>query len=171
MSCGLAAGYGTLGTFAARYLYPASGSELGWQFVAVADELELGKGFDYIAPNGARVVIARQAVAVGGDEREDNFIALSSVCPHLGCQVHWESQNDRFFCPCHNGVFDPQGNPVEGPPAKAGQALVRFRLKIDNGLLFVEVPLTSVVEVGRGSRGQLAAHDASGHGFTTRQDT
>jgi Rieske Fe-S protein len=55
--------------------------------------------------------------------------------------VHWEAQNDRFFCPCHNGAFDRQGNATAGPPAAAGQALLRFPLRLENGLLFIEVPI------------------------------
>ena len=71
----------------------------------------------------------------------DDFIALSSTCPHLGCQVHWEPKNNRFFCPCHNGALDPAGNPTAGPPADAGQSLPEYELKIDAGLLFIKVKL------------------------------
>jgi cytochrome b6-f complex iron-sulfur subunit len=95
----------------------------------------------YIAPNGAHVVIARQ----GAGESADDFVALSSVCPHLGCQVHWEPQHDRFFCPCHNGAFDPQGQATEGPPAKAGQSLNRFPLQVEHRLLYILVPMSESV--------------------------
>ena len=135
-----------MGVYAARYLYPSSGPNVGWQFVAVASEVKMGESIEYTAPSGAKVVVARQKEAEGGTDSEENFIALSSVCPHLGCQVHWEPQNDRFFCPCHNGVFNKQGEPLEGPPAKANQELVRFPLKIESGLLFIEAPLTSVTQ-------------------------
>ena len=79
----------------------------------------------------------------------DAFVALSSICPHLGCQVHWEPQNDRFFCPCHNGAFDASGKPTEGPPATAGQELTRFPLQVMNGLLFIQVPMQSVNGAGQ----------------------
>ena len=144
MAAGLAGGYGTLGVFAARYLYPSSGPDVGWQFVAVAREMKLGQSLEYVAPSGAKVVVARQAETAGEEDSPENFVALSSVCPHLGCQVHWEPQNDRFFCPCHNGVFDPAGHPLEGPPAQANQELVRFPLMIKDGLLYIEAPLSSV---------------------------
>lgn len=45
--------------------------------------------------------------------------ALSATCTHLGCQVRWDAQSTRFRCPCHGGVFDAQGNVVEGPPPRA----------------------------------------------------
>jgi len=136
----LAASYGTLGVMAGRFLYPSGDSNVGWRFVARVAELQHGESIEYIAPSGAKVIVARQG---DGDNAED-FIALSSVCPHLGCQVHWEPQNDRFFCPCHNGAFDPQGQATEGPPAKARQQLIRFPLKVEDGLLFIEAPLESI---------------------------
>jgi Rieske Fe-S protein len=62
----------------------------------------------------------------------------------LGCQVHWEEKNDRFFCPCHNGAFDRTGVATEGPPALAKQTLKEFKLQVVNGLLFIEAPMTKV---------------------------
>ena len=99
----------------------------------------------YRTPGGATVNIARQ----GSGQGAEDFVALSSTCPHLGCQVHWEPHNDRFFCPCHNGVFSPAGEPLEGPPAEAGQSLPQFPLKVENDLLFIEVP-TEELALGPG---------------------
>lgn len=137
MAGGLVAGYGTFGVMAGRFLYPTENENVGWQFVALADELAAGDSREYVSPSGEKVVIARQ----GAGASADDFIALSSVCPHLGCQVHWEPQNDRFYCPCHNGAFDPQGKATEGPPAKAKQELVRFKVNIVDGMLFILAPL------------------------------
>jgi hypothetical protein len=41
-------------------------------------------------------------------------------------------------------VFDPQGNPLEGPPAQAKQRLKSYPLRVEDGQVFVEVPLTAV---------------------------
>lgn len=137
MAGGLAAGYGSFAAVAGRYLYPAKPEKKGWLFVADVNSMKAGDSFTYRTPTGATVAIARQAAS--GDVAD--FIALSSTCPHLGCQVHWEGPNNRFFCPCHNGVFDPQGKGTGGPPGEAGQSLPRYPLKIENGLLYIEVPL------------------------------
>ncbi len=141
MAGGLLGAYGTLGVMLGRFVYPASGSARGWLFVCTVDALAPGMAMDFTSPAGARVVVARQ----GAGTTADDFLALSSVCPHLGCRVHWESQNDRFFCPCHNGVFDRDGNPVSGPPQAAGQSLIRFPLKVENGLLYLEAPFETLV--------------------------
>ena len=42
--------------------------------------------------------------------------AMSTVCTHLGCTVHWEEDKQVFYCPCHGGTFDKNGNVIAGPP-------------------------------------------------------
>lgn len=44
------------------------------------------------------------------------FAALSAVCSHLGCIVDWDEDKNQVVCPCHNAVFDYNGNIVSGPP-------------------------------------------------------
>ena len=144
MGAGLLAGYGFLAGLLGRFLFP-SGDSKGWMFVAPVRELDQGQSLTYQTPTGATVVIARQKRTGSATD----FIALSSTCPHLGCQVHWEAHNNRFFCPCHNGVFDPSGKALEGPPAQAGQSLPRYPLKLEKGLLFIEVP-TQELAMGPG---------------------
>lgn len=140
MSAGLVVTGGSICAMAGRFLYPVKSENPNWQYVATTRSLPLGLSFEYTTPAGAKVVVARQEEG----EDESAFIALSSVCPHLGCQVHWESNRNEFFCPCHNGAFDTSGKATEGPPAMAGQSLTRFPLKVANGLLYIEVPGESV---------------------------
>ncbi len=64
------------------------------------------------------------------------YIAMSNICTHLGCHIRWISEQDQFFCPCHNGVFDVSGNVVSGPPPRP---LARYDVKIENDELFVLV--------------------------------
>jgi cytochrome b6-f complex iron-sulfur subunit len=42
--------------------------------------------------------------------------AFSLVCSHLGCTVQWNPEKKTFYCPCHDGLFDAEGNVVSGPP-------------------------------------------------------
>jgi len=156
MTAGLVGGYGGLGLVAGRYLYPARPSERIWQYVVELTRMDVGAARLYRAPSGESINIVRQGDM--GDETD--FIALSSTCPHLGCQVHWESQNNRYFCPCHNGTFDPSGTATGGPPAEAGQNLGRYPLRVQGGLLFIEVPATRLL--GEARRGQLASDEGCG---------
>lgn len=131
----LAAAYGTLGAFALRFLYPVGSAKKSWVYVAQLRKLKQGDSFAYKTPDGMSISIVR----LGEKGVSEDFLALSDVCPHLGCKVRWEAHNERFFCPCHNGVFNPEGKAIEGPPAKAGQSLMRYPLKVKNGLLYIEV--------------------------------
>ncbi len=142
MAGGLTAGYGTMLIIAGRYLYAPSDLAYGWMYVDLVDRFAVGESRRFIAPDGQSIVIARH----GDTGAAEDFVALSSVCPHLGCQVHWEPNNDRFFCPCHNGAFDPQGKAIAGPPAAANQSLPEYEMNVDAGLLFIRVPLQRVTQ-------------------------
>jgi Rieske Fe-S protein len=157
MAGGLVAGYGTFVAMAGRYAFPVA-MPTSWLFVATTDEIPPGGSLSYESPSGVRVTIARRASG-GASAAAEDFIALSSVCPHLGCRVHWEAHNRRFFCPCHNGVFDPQGKPVSGPPFAAGQELPRYPLKVERGLLFIAM-LTEQLGGTEHGGSQPSAHAA-----------
>ncbi len=140
MAAGLAGGYGTFFGMAGSYLYPAASNNKTWLLATHLDNVGPGQAYPFRTPAGEQVVIAR----VGSGASAEDFIALSSVCPHLGCRVHWEAQNDQFFCPCHNGTFSRDGAPTGGPPKDANQALIRYPLSVRGNLLFIEVDLTSL---------------------------
>ena len=137
MFLGMAGGYGLFGALAARFLYPARPTAMGWLFAAELARFPVGESLVYQTPAGDLVLITRQ----GEEAAASSFIALSSTCPHLGCKVHWESVNSRFFCPCHNGTFDAQGIATGGPPKSDNKSLPRFELKVENGLLYINAPL------------------------------
>lgn len=140
MATGLVAGYGSLANMAGRFLYSGAKNDLAWLFVAEAARVKVGEVVRFNTPAGHKIAVTRRAEA--GDASD--FLALSSTCPHLGCQVHWEPQNRRFFCPCHNGAFDPTGVATAGPPADAKQSLPNYPLKIENGLIFIQAPVSVV---------------------------
>lgn len=134
----LGASYGTLAGHAVDYLVPTHSEAKAWLYVAPCRGITLGSQVKYTAPSGAAIAVAR----VAAEDSAASFIALSSTCPHMGCQVLWEGSKSRFFCPCHNGVFNERGEGTDGPPK--GQSLSRYPIRVENGLLFVEVPLTAL---------------------------
>ena len=46
---------------------------------------------------------------------DGELFAVSSVCTHLGCKVHWNSVETSWDCPCHGSRFRPDGAVIEGP--------------------------------------------------------
>jgi glycine/D-amino acid oxidase-like deaminating enzyme/nitrite reductase/ring-hydroxylating ferredoxin subunit len=39
----------------------------------------------------------------------------SAACTHLGCQIHWNSTEQCWDCPCHGSQFAPDGTVLNGP--------------------------------------------------------
>jgi len=143
MAGGLAAGYGTFFAFAGEYLYPEPDPG-AWYYVARTADLQPGGSLPFESPQGVMVVVKRDGTTSGEVASVEQFQALSSICPHLGCRVHWEPHNNRFFCPCHNGEFDAEGIPTGGPPKSANQHLARYPLRVEEGMLFLRLPTQSV---------------------------
>ena len=64
------------------------------------------------------------------------FVAYSQRCTHLSCAVYYQAERGRLYCPCHEGVFDPQtGEPIAGPPQRR---LAQIRLRQDGDMLVAE---------------------------------
>jgi menaquinol-cytochrome c reductase iron-sulfur subunit len=61
---------------------------------------------------------------------EEEFIAISTRCMHLGCPVRYVDAAKRFICPCHGGVYNFQGGVDGGPPVRP---LDRFYTRVRNG--------------------------------------
>jgi Rieske Fe-S protein len=47
-----------------------------------------------------------------------NLHALSSVCPHRGCDVEWNGEEKVWDCPCHGSRFTSEGAVIRGPTAQ-----------------------------------------------------
>ncbi|MBL6979953.1 MAG: Rieske (2Fe-2S) protein [Anaerolineales bacterium] len=67
-------------------------------------------------------------------ENGRDFVAMSNICTHLGCRVRWISDQDVFFCPCHNAGFAKNGDVASGPPPRP---LDQYQVKEEDGQLFV----------------------------------
>lgn len=63
------------------------------------------------------------------------FAALSNICTHLGCRVRWIADQNQFFCPCHNAIFDKAGNVIDGPPPRP---LDRYEVKIEDDQIYIK---------------------------------
>lgn len=67
--------------------------------------------------------------------KDGAWTALEAVCTHLACTVQYEPQNDRIYCACHGGVYDPRtGANVAGPPPRP---LKQFKVEVADGQVVV----------------------------------
>jgi menaquinol-cytochrome c reductase iron-sulfur subunit len=61
---------------------------------------------------------------------DEQFIAMSTRCMHLGCPVRYIDAAKRFVCPCHGGVYNFEGGVDGGPPVRP---LDRFYTRVRDG--------------------------------------
>jgi menaquinol-cytochrome c reductase iron-sulfur subunit len=90
-----------------------------WVTVGPIDGIPVGKptplvaevpvGTGYTTPPVRRVVYVVK-------KPDGGMLALSNICTHMQCDVHWDPQLGNFLCPCHGGLYDIDGNNVGGPP-------------------------------------------------------
>jgi len=74
---------------------------------------------------------------------DDQFIAFSINCRHLGCPVRWIAAAELFMCPCHGGVYYKDGTVAAGPPP---EPLKRYAVRVRGNEVEIEagpVPLTT----------------------------
>ena len=74
---------------------------------------------------------------------EDQFVAFSINCTHLGCPIRWLPDADLFMCPCHGGVFYSDGTVASGPPPKP---LVTYPVRVNQGIVEIlasPLPITT----------------------------
>lgn len=69
------------------------------------------------AGEGRIVEVEGQKVAVFREEA-GTVHAVSPVCTHLGCYVHWNKAERSWDCPCHGARYSPTGEVLNGPAVK-----------------------------------------------------
>lgn len=127
----LLASYGAGGLMAFRYLLPErKPKQLRKMYVASLSQLQPGKVLKFKLPDGNEALIFQL-----GEE----VLAFSNTCPHLGCKVKWQLKENQFFCPCHDGIFDPKGTAIAGPPAAEKKNLRRYDTEVVGESLFIQV--------------------------------
>jgi menaquinol-cytochrome c reductase iron-sulfur subunit len=125
----------------ARYIaYPlyAAESDQSWSDLGALDEFAsarepVRKLLEVQQVNGWQQTTQRTAVYVTRDA-SNQLVALSSVCPHLGCSVAWQEADGKFVCPCHGGCFAADGERISGPPPRG---LTVLETRSANGRLSV----------------------------------
>ena len=69
--------------------------------------------------------------------REDGaIVAISMLCSHQLCRIEWQPEDRRYLCPCHDGLFDENGDVVYGPPKRP---LRRLDVRLEEGHAVVDV--------------------------------
>lgn len=68
-----------------------------------------------LAPgHGGVVSLDGEKVGVYKDE-DGKIYPVELRCPHLGCQLEWNPDEESWDCPCHGSRFDKYGELISGP--------------------------------------------------------
>ncbi len=125
---GLATALGVL-TPVIAYLWPpekGGGASEGRVAVASTVDLPPGQGAVYSVINKPVIVIHTP---------DDEYVALSATCPHLGCILFWDVQRQVIACPCHEAYFNTTGAVISGPPPAP---LEPYRIQVEGDKIYVE---------------------------------
>lgn len=117
-----------------------------WRAVGKVDDFKQGDtvlvNFEDPSPEPWAGVTAKTAAWLRRVDEEE-FIAFSINCRHLGCPVRWVASADLFMCPCHGGVYYSDGAVAGGPPP---EPLDRYEVRVQKGQVEIHtarVPLTT----------------------------
>jgi glycine/D-amino acid oxidase-like deaminating enzyme/nitrite reductase/ring-hydroxylating ferredoxin subunit len=68
-----------------------------------------------LQPGDSAIVESEGESVAAWRSPQGELFAVSPVCTHLGCKVHWNSVETSWDCPCHGSRFRPDGTVIEGP--------------------------------------------------------
>lgn len=86
------------------------------------------ESLEEIPPGEGRVLkVEGKKVAVYRDP-SGGVQACSALCPHLGCQVHWNNAEKSWDCPCHGSRFDTSGKVLNGPSIEPLESVEEFKV-------------------------------------------
>ncbi|MFK4997852.1 Rieske 2Fe-2S domain-containing protein [Bacillus sp. N9] len=63
---------------------------------------------------GAAITIKGGRAGAYKNESGELFV-VHTACTHMGCEVHWNSGDLTWDCPCHGSRFSYKGEVIEGP--------------------------------------------------------
>lgn len=88
-------------------------------------------------PEGERVVVTFGDYVVELLREGDEVRARSLRCTHFGCTVSWSPEREEYVCPCHGGVYGPDGRVRSGPPSRP---LPTLAVERRDGLVVIRAP-------------------------------
>jgi glycine/D-amino acid oxidase-like deaminating enzyme/nitrite reductase/ring-hydroxylating ferredoxin subunit len=68
-----------------------------------------------LKPGDSAILDAEGETLAAYRAHDGELFAVSPVCTHVGCKVHWNSVETTWDCPCHGSRFRPDGTVIEGP--------------------------------------------------------
>ena len=99
-----------------------------WVAVVSTGHLEPGRAVRFSTPGVEGFVV----------NHDGAILAMSAVCTHMGCILHFNQPAARLDCPCHGASFALDGSPISREYLRS---LPRLPSRVREGSVEVEVPL------------------------------
>ena len=79
------------------------------QAIAKLGDLKINNPVSFSYPDGASpcTLIKKGKPVSGGVGPDNDIVAYSTLCTHMGCPVLYDQAAETFKCPCHYSIFDP----------------------------------------------------------------
>lgn len=88
--------------------------------------------FTQTTVNGWEKTVNSYGVYVSRSD-EAKYTVFSNMCTHLSCRVTWKEDAREYVCPCHDGIFNAEGQVTGGPPPSP---LREYQTKVEEGVLY-----------------------------------
>ncbi len=111
-----------------RYIIPPA------KKIKIVNELAVGPESD--VPNGTGKIYQFNEDKVIVVNHGGSLTAVSAVCTHLGCLVHWDEAANELACPCHGAKYKQTGQIISGPQPLP---LKQYNAKIGDGKIVVSI--------------------------------
>ena len=145
----------TLGTLGAAIVgIPVAGFFAGslfrkkepvWRVVGLVEQFKIGETVAVHFENGHPLPwdgVTATTAAWLRREADQQFVAFSVNCTHLGCPVQWKPESNLFMCPCHGGVYYENGDVAGGPPPRP---LPRYPVRVNRGQVEIQAGAMPIV--------------------------
>jgi Rieske Fe-S protein len=67
---------------------------------------------------------------------QEEIVVFSRSCTDLGCPLTYDPGSECYFCPCHGGIFNKNGERMAGPPERP---MYRYTVLVKNGDIFIDL--------------------------------
>jgi len=139
---------GGLGVPALGYLFTPARTKAGGEWLEVAQLSQLSPRVpEEVVFRRNRVdgwkVTSEKSTAWVVKLSENEVVAYSPQCTHLGCAYSYDEKKGEFLCPCHTSNFSIEGKVLTGP---APRPLDRYAVRVESGKILlgsVDQPIRS----------------------------
>jgi menaquinol-cytochrome c reductase iron-sulfur subunit len=109
-----------------------------WQSIGAAGAFPVGEMRKVIIrlPDEEWGSALREKAVYAWRPSQGEAVVYSRSCTDLGCPLTFDPGSQCFFCPCHGGIFDKNGERMAGPPSRP---MYRYASRIINGEILIDL--------------------------------